>query len=97
VAVAAGPVAVATLVKGSSQDPWSKFCAGGEIASAAAAKDVATSVAQHLKHVSVTGAFGTCFSSIAPLLTVFMPGGCLRRVHCVEGADLGVFCRKAAT
>jgi hypothetical protein len=38
--------------KGSSQDPWSKFCASGENASAAAAKDVAASVAQQLKHVS---------------------------------------------
>jgi hypothetical protein len=39
-------------VKGSTQDPWAKFCASGEIASAAAAKDVAGSVAQQLKHVS---------------------------------------------
>jgi hypothetical protein len=43
---------------GSLQDPWSKFCAGGEIASAAGAKDVATSVAQQLKHVCVTSFFG---------------------------------------
>jgi hypothetical protein len=68
-----------------------------EIASTAAAKDVAASVAQQLKHVSVTGAFGTCFSSIALLLTVFVPGGCLSRAHCIGGADLRVFCRKAAT
>jgi hypothetical protein len=45
-------VAVATEAKGSSQDPWSRFCASGEIASVAAAKDVAGSVAQQLKHVS---------------------------------------------
>jgi hypothetical protein len=50
--VAAGSVAVATRAKGSSQDPWSKFCASGEIASPVAAKDVAGSVAQQLKHVS---------------------------------------------
>jgi hypothetical protein len=50
--VAAGSVVVATGPKGSSQDQWSKFCASGEIASAAAAKDVAGSVAQQLKHVS---------------------------------------------
>jgi hypothetical protein len=43
---------VAAGAKGSSQDPWSKFCASGEIASAVAAKDVAGSVAQQLKHVS---------------------------------------------
>jgi hypothetical protein len=90
-------VAMATVAKGSSQDLWSKFCAGGEIASTAAAKDVAASVAQQLKHVSGTGAFGTCFSSIAPVLVVFEPGGCLRRAHCVRGADLGVFCRKVTT
>jgi hypothetical protein len=93
----AGSIAVATVAKGSSQDPWSKFCAGGEIASVVAAKDVAASFGQQLKHVSVNGAFGTCFSSIAPLLTVFMLGGCLRRVHCIWGADIGVFCRKAVT
>jgi hypothetical protein len=40
--VAAGSVVVA---KGSAQDPWAKFCASGEIASAAAAKDVAGLVA----------------------------------------------------
>ena len=95
--VTAGPVAVTTVAKGSLQDLWSKFCADGDIASAATAKDVATSVAQQLKHVSVTGALGTCFSSIAPLLTVFVPGGCLRQAHCIGGADLGVFCRKVAT
>jgi hypothetical protein len=45
-------MAVVTGAKGSSQDPWSRFCASGEIASSAAAKDVAGSVAQQLKHVS---------------------------------------------
>jgi hypothetical protein len=44
--VAAGPVAVATGVTGSAQDPWAQFCASGEISLAAAAKDVAGSVAQ---------------------------------------------------
>jgi hypothetical protein len=38
--------------KGTSQDPWSKFCASGEISSAAAAKDVAGSVSQQLRHAS---------------------------------------------
>jgi hypothetical protein len=47
--VADGP---ATVAKGSSQDPWSRFYASGEIASAAASKDVAASVAQQLKHMS---------------------------------------------
>jgi hypothetical protein len=46
------PAPMAAGAKGSSQDPWSKFCASGEIASVAAAKDVASSVAQQLKHVS---------------------------------------------
>jgi hypothetical protein len=38
-----------TEAKGSSQDPWSKFCASGEITSAATTKDMAGSVAQQLK------------------------------------------------
>ena len=50
--VAATSPATAVGAKGTSQDPWSKFCASGEISSAAAAKDVAGSVAQQLKHVS---------------------------------------------
>jgi hypothetical protein len=56
----AGPVAAATVAKGdvgALEDPWSKFCAGGEIASAAAAKGVAASVAQQLKYVSVTSVY----------------------------------------
>jgi hypothetical protein len=36
--------ALAAEAKGTSQDPWSRFCASGEILSAAAAKDVAGSV-----------------------------------------------------
>jgi hypothetical protein len=43
--VVAGPVAVATGVTGSAQDPSAQFCASGEISSAAAAKDVVGSVA----------------------------------------------------
>jgi hypothetical protein len=39
-------------VKGTSQDPWSKFCASGEISSVIAARDVAGFVSQQLKHVS---------------------------------------------
>ena len=38
--------------KGSTQDPWARFCANGEIASAAAAKDLVGSAVQQLKHVS---------------------------------------------
>jgi hypothetical protein len=57
--VAAGPVAVLTEAKGSSQDSWSKFYADDEIASAAAAKNVAASVAQQLRHVS-----NQCFWSL---------------------------------
>ena len=48
---ATSPVA-AVGAKGTSQDPWSKFCASGEISSAAAARDVAGIVSQQLKRVS---------------------------------------------
>jgi hypothetical protein len=44
--VVATSLMVAVGAKGTSQDPWSKFCASGEISSAAAAKDVAGSVSQ---------------------------------------------------
>jgi hypothetical protein len=53
--VAAASVAAPTKAKGASQDTWYKFCASGEITSAAAAKDVPGSVAQQLKHVSRLG------------------------------------------
>jgi hypothetical protein len=59
VAESAGLVAAATMVKGdmgAPEDPWFMFCASGKIASAATAKDMATSVAQQLKYVSVIGA-----------------------------------------
>jgi hypothetical protein len=38
--------------KGASQDPWSNFCTSDEISLAAAAKDVAGSVSQQLRHAS---------------------------------------------
>jgi hypothetical protein len=41
-----------TEAKGSSQDSWSKFCASGEITSAATAKDMVGLVAQQLKHAT---------------------------------------------
>jgi hypothetical protein len=50
--VVATPPVAAVGAKGTSQDPWSKFCASGEISSAATAKDVAGSVSQELKHAS---------------------------------------------
>jgi hypothetical protein len=60
--VAATSPTVAVGAKGASQDPWSNFCASGEISSAATAKDVAGSVSlqlrhapQQLKHVSLVG------------------------------------------
>jgi hypothetical protein len=49
--VATSPTAAVGL-KGASQDPWSTFCASGEISSAAAAKDVASSVSHQLRHAS---------------------------------------------
>jgi hypothetical protein len=48
-AVVSAPV-VAAEAKGASQDPWSMFCASGEITSTATIKDVAGSVSQQLKH-----------------------------------------------
>jgi hypothetical protein len=48
---ATSPVA-AVGAKGTSQDPWFKFCASGEISSGVAARDVADIVSQQLKHVS---------------------------------------------
>jgi hypothetical protein len=56
-AVVPAPVAATsptTVVgaKGTSQDPWSKFCASDEISSVVAAKDVAGSVSQQLRHAS---------------------------------------------
>jgi hypothetical protein len=50
--VVATPAALADEANGTSQDPWSKFCASGEISSAAAAKDVVGSVSQQLKHAT---------------------------------------------
>jgi hypothetical protein len=35
--------------KGATWDPWSTFCASGEISSAAAAKDVAGSMSRQLR------------------------------------------------
>jgi hypothetical protein len=43
---------VAVGVEGPTQDPWARFYASGEIASAAATKDLAGSAVQQLKHVS---------------------------------------------
>jgi hypothetical protein len=48
---ATSPMAM-VRAKAASQDPWSKFCSSGEISSAAAAKDVAGSVSQQLRHAS---------------------------------------------
>jgi hypothetical protein len=53
--VAAASVTATAEAKGSSQDPCSKFCASGDITSAAATKDVAGSVARQLKHVRRLG------------------------------------------
>jgi hypothetical protein len=50
--VAATLAALAAEAKGTSQDPWSRFCANDEILPAAAAKDVAGSVSQQLKHAT---------------------------------------------
>jgi hypothetical protein len=38
--------------KGATQDPWTTFCASGEILTTAAAKDVAGTMSQRLREVS---------------------------------------------
>jgi hypothetical protein len=38
--------------KGATRDPWSTLCASGKISSAAATKDVASSVSQKLRQAS---------------------------------------------
>jgi hypothetical protein len=43
---------MAVGAKGTLHDSWSKFCTSGEISSVAAAKDVAGSVSQQLRHAS---------------------------------------------
>jgi hypothetical protein len=49
----AAPSSMATDgAKGVLQDPWSTFCASGEISSAAIAKEVAGSVSQQLRRAS---------------------------------------------
>jgi hypothetical protein len=54
---------------GTSEDPWSRFCVGGEIAFAAAAAGLAASVVQQLKYVSVISACG-CMVFLALVLNV---------------------------
>jgi hypothetical protein len=39
-------------VKGAARDPWSTFCASGEIPSAATTKDVAGSMSRRLREAS---------------------------------------------
>ena len=51
-AVAGTLPTAAVGVKGAWEDQWSNFCVSGEISSAAAAKDVAGSVSQQLRHAS---------------------------------------------
>jgi hypothetical protein len=54
---------------GALEDPWTRFCAGGEIASAAVAASVAASVVQQLKYVSVIRAC-RCIVFLALFLNV---------------------------
>jgi hypothetical protein len=88
--VAPTPVA-ATLptvpvgAKGAPQDPWSTFCASGEISSAATAEDVAGSVSQQLrqasqqlKHVSRVGLRWFVVFMWLRVSWVFVAGGRLR-------------------
>jgi hypothetical protein len=95
-----GPVGAATEMKGdtgASEDLWARFCAGGEIASAAAATGVAASVAQQLQYVSVISACGCVVFMVLFLKNILVTGGRLRGTYCFGGADLGVFHRETVT
>jgi hypothetical protein len=50
--VAATSPMAAVGAKGATRDPWSTLCVSGEILSAAAAKDVASSVSRQLRQAS---------------------------------------------
>jgi hypothetical protein len=50
--VAAPVLTAAVGAKAGLRDPWSAFCASGEISLAAAAKDMAGSVSQQLRRAS---------------------------------------------
>jgi hypothetical protein len=54
---------------GASEDPWTRFCVGGEIASTTAAAGVTASVVQQLKYVSVIRAH-RCIIFLALFLNV---------------------------
>jgi hypothetical protein len=84
------------VTRGASEDPWARFCAGGEIASTASATSVATSVAQQLKYVSVVSAC-SCVVLLARFLHGFLVlGDRLRQTYCFGGTDLEVCRRKTA-
>jgi hypothetical protein len=52
-ALVAAPVSTTAVgAKAGLRDPWSAFCASGEISSAAFAKDMAGSVSQQLRRAS---------------------------------------------
>jgi hypothetical protein len=94
----AGPVVTATGTKGdtgASEDPWARFCAGGEIASVAAATGVATSVAQQLKYMSVVSACGSVVFMVLFFKDVLVSGKRHRGTYCFRGANLEVCHRKA--
>jgi hypothetical protein len=101
--VATSPTAAAGA-KGAPQDPWSTFCASGEISSAAAAKDVAGSVSQQLmqasqelKRVSCIGLRWFVVFMRLRVSWVFVAGGRLCRPCCVGCLDCGVCCRSRAS
>jgi hypothetical protein len=95
--VAATPATAAVGAKGASQDPWSKFCASGEISSAAAFKDVAGSVSLQLKHETLqlkhVSRLGLCQFVVfmwCEFDGFFMVGARLRD-HVASGALTSVF------
>jgi hypothetical protein len=78
-------VVVATGTKGdtgASEDPWARFCAGGEIASSTVATGVAASVAQQLKYVSAISTCGCVVFMVLFFKDVLVSGDRLRGTYC---------------
>jgi hypothetical protein len=86
-ALSVGPVVAATehAAKGDTgapENPWTRFCAGGEIASTTAAAGVAASVVQQVKYVSVIRAC-RCIIFLALLFNVVF--FCVRQPPSLSG------------
>jgi hypothetical protein len=76
------------------QDPWSRFCASGKIASTTVAKDVAGSVAQQLKHVSNLCLWWLVFYIMTSNMTVFLCQATAFAEHIASGVMTAEFATK---